>query len=184
MEEANKILEKSNELELRAIEINSPEAWSEAFNLLREANLKNSSAEITTRFLFLCWFMLTEKDIYKHNFDYEYLSKFLKEGYEDTREKYANNAFYLWVMGYIIQFSPYYFEEFELEAMEKTGKKMLEKAHSLDPDNKFIEINLISEFNEQYFKMSREIQPLVDNYFAGQGILGYYFKKTYSPENI
>lgn len=119
----------------KAIDLENEGKWGKAVHHLinmRSANSK--SLEVNVRLIFLLWYILLELDdneVILHKIDVEdKLRSFTKESLNYFREEPT----YLFIIGYIILLSPWYFCD-DIGEVEDKARKMLLRANKLDSNN-------------------------------------------------
>lgn len=137
------------------------------------------------RLSFLCWivvvdvgYLVDEEKIEKKDFE-----KTLKEVFNFALKFFRNNTDFLWVYGYMISITPSLFGEENM--FEKVGKQWTYEAYLKEPEDPVIKgiflegVDPKSRDRLGYKQVCREIIPILDTNFRGNGYMQKYFRSLF-----
>ena len=114
--------------------------WKEALYLLKTLASQNKCiSDYAIRYIFECWFVLTNIDCIDTNekIEYEEIQRLLIASTEENDLIYMNDAKYLFITGFIMQMEPYPFVIYNspYEEISQNGLVRMQKALRLQPEN-------------------------------------------------
>lgn len=110
--------------------------WSDAVVFINKTTAKNrDNVEVHVRAIYLLLNLLLEEDYAAYNLEHNSLAKLLKQYFDETYERFSNNAEYLFFIGYFMGIAEWYFGQDTLDL----SHQMLKKATELKPENALYE---------------------------------------------
>lgn len=153
--------------------------YKEVYNLLKKEWVSvPQDLKITIYLGFLCWYTVVEWSTFEHNFEeseYSIVEETLIEVTKSGINMFNKDVDFLWMFGYMISLFPYYFGVYE--EWEYRGKKMIEEAKALRPNDPIIEMLYLAGVPSSKYKDScKRAKPIVLERFNGEGKLNEYFR--------
>lgn len=101
--------------------------------------------------------------------DYDRCDMVLTETYRYGEAHFGNQAHFLCVFGYMLRLFPFYFNiwDHDFEKWKQRGMDMIERAHQLEPSDRFIQAVYSLDSGKRVF--------LSEDYFCGNSEVETYF---------
>lgn len=171
-------------------ELEKDEKWNEARELLYKLWLSNKDdVNLAIRLGSECWYVLTEWEFIENTqLSYEVFINTLKEVSNYGLSRFKENDNFLWIFGYIISVSPFFFaDDEEYEEFEKLGINMLKKAYMKNPENLIFKTlylgttRRIEEYNLAFVEITNNVASLLQGDTA---IERYFINEIFNKNNI
>lgn len=137
--------------------LENKQEWQTAKDtLFKQWNNNKDNLSVLIRIGTLCWYVLVfwerirTNDVDKIDFN-NTLDIVTNYGID----KFNDNTEFLWIFGYMILLFPYYFGDYC--EYEYKGKKMIEKAHNLNPNDPLITMLFLNDDSHEYKVVCREV---------------------------
>ncbi|WP_026829316.1 hypothetical protein [Exiguobacterium artemiae] len=160
------------------------ENWNEAKEYLLKAWQQNPmDLKKTVRLGFFCWYVVVEQGplgITDADIDTDELESVLTEVTTFGLAHFMTEEDFLWCFGYMISMFPYYFGDYE--QCEEKGISMLKRAYELYPEEPVYKYSYLGSFSNTYGTLKdelKQIQPVLEDRFKGEGLLSEYFKEVF-----
>ena len=107
-------------------------------------------------------------------------SRRLTEAKDFGFSTFPDSPTFLWMFGYMISLFPFWFDDFngDIHHWEESGKQMIRKASSLDPDNAIARMLATSEDSPMYPVLCSEVREALHSHFKGNTAIEVYFRSV------
>ncbi|GLV57992.1 hypothetical protein KDH_48260 [Dictyobacter sp. S3.2.2.5] len=173
-------------------ELETAKSWQEAKAvMLQQWEEDPTHIKACVRLAFLCWYTVVEQPYqWQDEYDlpdYDECLTILRRLTSYGLEHFTEDINFLWTFGYMMSLFAEYFcanySEQAYLAWEQKGEQMLEKAHSMMPDDPMFTMILLSNIptaklsdQQKIYKVAcRATKPLLASRFQGKGEMQRYF---------
>lgn len=160
-------------------DLENKQQWQAAKEILFEQWEKNKDdLGILVRLGTLCWYILVFWErIENVGLDNKSFNDTLEIVTSYGIDKFNDNVEFLWIFGYMISIFPYYFGDYF--EYENIGKKMIEKAYNLAPNDPLIKMLFLNDDSEEYKVACRKVSSSLNKRFNEDNPINRYFKNVF-----